>query len=93
MSQTSKPDATPNPKTQRFEEIQIRDTKTKKKEHTNNSSTLIDNDCNSICTVYLENSLNEPKLRRLPPHSSTIAILFVVNLVNYIDRFTIAGIF
>ena len=53
------------------------------------------NDCSSICTVCLDNTLNENnvKIKRFPPHTSTIAILFVVNLVNYIDRFSIAGNF
>jgi hypothetical protein len=92
MSQVvNKTDTTTLTASLRSEDIETRDTKLKKKDSTNN----LLNECSSICTVYLDNTLkdNNVKIKSMPPHISTIAILFVVNLVNYIDRFTIAGKF
>ena len=47
-------------------------------------------ECASTYTVFIENTVkNEINTRR---NKSTIAILVVVNLVNFMDRFTIAGV-
>ena len=56
---------------------------------TNNDIVSI-KECTSVCTVCIESPLNPTEFKRFT-HKRTIAILFVVNLVNYMDRFTIAG--
>ena len=56
--------------------------------------------CTSILTVCVDSNLNKKdddnttvkrKKLRFAPHCLTMSILFFINLINFMDRYTIAG--
>jgi hypothetical protein len=55
--------------------------------------------CTSILTVCVDSNMNKKdddntvkrKKLRFAPHCLTMSILFFINLINFMDRYTIAG--